>query len=369
MSKKSTNIELFRILLTLFIPCYHWLLYNGIFYAVDSTNNMIALSIFSSIPFTCMYAFIVMSSYFFVKKKFSWSPQKLFSFIALLLTLFIFKSILIHTLFWGWKMNYYVDSFFLKGAWWYVYPYLLTMIFYPLLNRFIYGVSMKILYGSIGLLGCIFMLNIVTNNTIFINDCVIFLFIYLIVGCIERKKETGLVHPVYEKHKKLICTITYLLAIILPTILSLQMKLPTCTLQLEQANEILQKVHGRYTYAGLIGGIILFYFFKRIQIPYTPIIHQISKLTLFVFLLHESVMCIFWFFEIKSCEFLAYLPAAEFWGLLLIYMIFTIFGAFLAYQVYYTFIAPLWDKAVTLLCNAKPVKRLEGYYQTLSEEN
>ena len=98
-------------------------------------------------------------------------------------------------------------------------------------------------------------------------------------------------------------------------------------------------------------------------------IHQLSKITLFVFLLHESVMSIFWFFEIKSCEFLAYLPAAEFWGLLLIYMIFTIFGAFLAYQVYYTFIAPLWEKAVTLLCNAKPVKRLEGYYQTLSEEN
>ncbi|MBQ8519311.1 MAG: hypothetical protein IJ455_06920 [Agathobacter sp.] len=360
MSKKSTNFELLRILLTLFIPIYHWLLYNGIFYAVDAPNNIVSLALFSGIPFSCMYAFIVMSSYFLIKKKYNWNAKKLFDFLALIVTLLIFKNILIHSLFWGWKMNYYVETFFLEGAWWYVYPYLLVMLFYPFLNYFIYHVSIKNLYGCTALLGILFIINIVTNNTVFINDCIMFLLIYLIMGIMERQKK--------ECHKPGILITVYVIGVSLPAILSVYLKLPSTNIALETANNILQKVHGRYTLAGLVAGIVLFLFFKNLQIPYTPILHKISKITLFVFLLHESVMSVFWNFEIKSCEYLAYLPAAQFWGLLIIYIIFCVLFAALAYKVYYSLIAPLWNKGISYMCENKFVKKLDNTYKKLQEK-
>ena len=369
MSKKSTNFELLRILLTIFIPVYHWLLYNGVFYAVDSSNNIVSLALFSGIPFSCMYAFIVMSSYFLLKKKFIWNAEKFFSFLALIITLFIFKNILIHTLFWGWKMNYYVETFFLEGAWWYVYPYLLIMLFYPLLNYFIYRISMKILYGCIILLFSIFSVNIVTNNTIFINDCFMFLLIYLIMGCIERHKEK---QPnqitFYKQHKKGILLGIYMIAITLPSILSIYLKFSSSNIALETANSILQKVHGRYTLAGLVAGIALFTYFKDLQISYKPLIHEASKITLFIFLLHESVMCVFWYFEIKSCEFLAFLPASEFWGLLFIYLVFCILFALLVYKTYYWLFASLWKNGIQYICQKDFILRIENKYKNLQEK-
>ena len=365
MQNKSTNFELLRIILTLFIPVYHWLLYNGIFYADNSANNIYSIIPFTGIPFSCLFAFITMSAYFLTQKKYHWNIKKVYSFIALTLSLWLFKTIVIHSCFPGEKMNYYVDTFFLKGAWWYVYPYILLMIFYPLLNHFIYTSSSKKLYLATSICGVLFLIAGITNKTIFINDCIMFLFMYLLIGCIQRNSECPIFHM---KHAKKLQIGIYIFFVVLLTMLSIYLKLPNNGIGLELENMIYQRLHTRYNLFGLISGILLFYIAKDIKVPYIPSIHRVSKMTLFIFLLHETVMCIFWTFEIKSCEFLAYLPTAEFFGLLLIYMIFCILGAAMMYKVYYTWIDPLWNKLIDRLCQTNFSKKLETIYEKLEEK-
>lgn len=365
MNKKSTNFELLRILLTIFIPIYHWFLYNGIFYADDSTNNLIGIGLFSGISFSCLYAFITMSSYFLIKKKNNWNAKKLYSFAALAITLHIFRTIFINALYPGEKMNIYVDDFFLHGAWWYVYPYILLMVFYPLLNYFIFHVSMQTLMFCTAIWGILFAVNHDRNHTHFINDCIMFVFIYLIMGCLERQKD---IPAFFKKYKRPLLIAGYIICVVIFGGVSVYLKHPENTLALEVENVILQKFHGRYSILGLCSGIFIFTLFKDIKVPYIPAIHRISKITLFVFLLHESVMCVFWFFEIKSCEFLAYLPAAEFWGLLLIYMVCCILFAFVMHKIYYTFIEPLWKKLIDRLCDTAFTKAWENKYKHLQEK-
>ena len=340
MSKKSTNFELLRILLTLFIPTYHWLLYNGIFYADNSTNNLIAIIPFTGISFSCLYAFITMSSYFLLKKKSAFQIRKVLNFVALCLTLWIFKTVIINILFEGERMNYYVETFFLQGAWWYVYPYILLMIFYPILNNLIYNCKKSTLYLITIGLGIWFLINEYQNKTIFLNDCVMFLFMYFLIGCLTRYTPGAFV----EKNKKSLLITSYILCVGTIVVTSFVLKMPNNGLALETENEIFQWVHGRYNILGLISGISLFTLFKDIHIPYTPVIHKISKLTLLVFLLHETVMSVFWYFEIKSCEYLAYLPSGEFWGFFLIYIVFCFLFAYIVQKGYDMLFAPLWNK-------------------------
>ena len=344
MSKKSTNYELLRILLTLFIPIYHWILYNGIFYAPDSLNSVLSLILFTGIPFSCLYAFIAMSSYFLIKKKYSWSLKKVLSFAALAITLFLFKYVFIHVLFIGVDMYSFIYDFFIHGAWWYVYPYILLMIIYPLLNRFIYNVHILILYATTLFFGVWFMMNSAKNDTHFLNDCVMFLFIYLVMGCLERRKDTS---TFYQKHKTGILLSIYSFGILLITGLCIYYKLFASSLSAMEIEKIIQKIHGRYNMIGFVCGITIFTLFRNIEVPYKPIIHKMSKLTLYVFLLHETVMSVFWRYEIKGVEGLAYLPVWQFFGLILIYMLMCIATAFLISQAYTHLIEPLWNKLIS----------------------
>lgn len=350
MSKKSTNYELLRILLTLFIPIYHWLLYNGIFYAQNSTNSIISLVLFSAIPFSCLYAFIAMSSYFLIKKKYQWSAKKVLSFAALAITLFIFKYVFIHVLFIGRDMYSFIYDFFINGAWWYVYPYILLMIVYPLLNRFIYNVHILVLYAGTLLSGTWFMVNSYNNDTRFINDCVMFLFLYLVMGCLERHKDSS---AFYQKHKKAILITIYSLGILLATGLCIYFKLFATTLSPTEIEGIIQKIHGRYTIIGFVCGIAIFTLFRNIEVPYKPIIHKMSKLTLYVFLLHETVMSVFWRYEIKGVEGLAYLPEWQFFLLIFVYMILCIGVAYIIYKAYTTLVEPLWNKLIEKITKEK----------------
>ena len=365
MSKKSTNYELLRILLTLFIPIYHWILYNGLFYAPDSLNSVLSLIIFTGVPFSCLYAFIAMSSYFLIKKKYSWSLKKVLIFAALAITLFLFKYVFIHVLYMGVDMYSFIYDFFIHGAWWYVYPYVLLMIVYPLLNRFIYRSRMGVLYIATLLSGIWFIINSYHNDTRFENDCVMFLFIYLLMGCLERHKEQ---RDFYKTHKNIILISVYVLGVVIFTGLCIYYKIFATTLSDLEVEKIIQLLHGRYNMFGLICGIVIFTLFRGIEVPYKPIIHKMSKLTLYVFLLHETVMSVFWRYEIKGVEGLAYLPVWQYFLLIIIYMILCISVAFLANKTYDKFAAPLWEKVITRLCETGLVKRLENSYTKLMEK-
>lgn len=361
MKKRSTNYELLRIILTLFIPIYHWLLYNGIVYAENSTNNLLSMVPFSGIPFSCLYAFIAMSSYFLLKKQYKWNAQKFLVFLAQIITLLVFKNIFIRTLFRD-NMYDFIGDFFINGAWWYVWAYLVMMLLYPVFNYFIYNSSKTGLYVTTFIIGALFAYNVFVNKTSFINDCIAFVFVYFIMGCLERHNGTSKIFANY-KNIILICIIAvFALAL---TFISIYLKFPYNTIPLELENALLQKFHGRYNPFGLIAGIAIFKLFKNIEIPYTPFIHKISKITFYVFLLHETVMSVFWFYEIKGTENLAYLPTFKYFLLIVIYMACCIITAFIIYKIYTAIIEPIWIKLIDKLCNTSFIKEAENFYNDI----
>ena len=223
------------------------------------------------------------------------------------------------------------------------------MLFYPLLNRFIYECKKRTLYLVTAVFGFWFLINEYMNQTIFINDCVMFLFMYLLIGCLVRYTPGAFI----QKHKKAILLSIYITCVLGIILISVMLKMPNNGLDLETENEIFQWVHGRYNILGVFGGISLFALFKDITVPYIPVIHKLSKLTLLVFLLHETVMSVFWYFEIKSCEYLAYLPSGAFWGLFLIYVLFCFLFAYVMQKAYETCFAPLWNKCFDKILEKK----------------
>lgn len=361
MKNRSTNYELLRIILTFFIPVYHWLLYNGIIYAENSTNNLISMVPFSAIPFSCLYAFIAMSSYFLIKKEYKWSIKKLFIFLAQIITLLIFKNIFIRALFHD-NMYEFIDSFFLKGAWWYVWAYLVMMLLYPVFNYLIYNLPKIALYSMTLLIGVIFTYNVFINKTSFINDCIAFLFIYFVMGCLERHKSTS---KIYAKYTNLILISIIVVVILVFTLASIYLKAPSNSISLELENALLQKLHGRYNLLASISGIAIFKLFKNIEIPYTPIIHKASKITFYVFLLHETVMSVFWFYEIKGTENLAYLSIIKFFLLIAIYMTCCVITASIIYIIYTKVIEPVWIKLINKLCNTNWIKEVDSFYNEI----
>lgn len=360
MKKRSTNYELLRIILTLFIPIYHWLLYNGLFYADNFPNTVYSLFAFSGIPFSCLYAFLAMSNFFLIKKGNRWNFEKLLSFLAQVLTLLFLKNVIIYALFPQYYFTDYYQLFFVNGAWWYVWAYIVIMLFYPVLNYFIFNAPKVILYATTLILAIIFVINYNINNTIFLNDCATFLFIYLFMGCLERHDIRS---KFYLKHRKTILVAVYIICTTVLSVLSVYLKHPSNTLDLTLENALLQNLHCRYNVYGLISGIVLFVLFKDIKIPYKPLIHRISGITFYVFLLHETVMCVFWYFGIKSKELLAPLPSYQFFGWILFYLICCIIVAFITSLLYSKLLAPIWNKLITHICNIPVVKNIENTYQ------
>ena len=357
MVKRNTNIELLRVIASLIIPVYHWLLYNGIFYAQNSSNSILSLTLFSGIQIMSLYAFIATSSYFLIQKKYNWKANKLFSFITLVVLLYIFKTVVVNQLFPGYYMNEYVNSFFLKGSWWYVYPYLLLMAFYPLLNYIIYKLPIVVLYGITTILVIMFTIPGLMNTTNFFSNCIAFLSIYFTMGCLQRNDYSIMKH----KHTRIILCIAIILGILIMTSFCLYFKLFANTLSVEEANACIQKVHCRYNIIGLIGGIFIFLIFKNTDVPYNATINHFAKYSLYIFLIHETVMSVFWYFYIKSAEFLAYLPAIQFWGYIIIYELFCIITAYLIDKIYSIVFKPLFDKLIIKLCETTFIKGLENH--------
>lgn len=364
MKNRSTNFELLRIILSVFIPVYHWLLYNGVFYANDSSPTMfISIAIFAGVPFSCLYAFITMSSYFLIQKKNNWSAKKFLMLFVQVITLYIAKNIFIASITTTkcYESSYYQD-FFVNGAWWYVWAYLVIMLLYPLINHFISKVSPMLLYVATAILGIIYINNGLTNETIFKNDCTTFLFIYLIMGCLTKHNK---ISDFYTKHKRTILIVIYVLCVLVITLSTLYFKLPSVSLGVKAEKLIIQSIHTRYNIIGLISGIVLFTLFKDINISYKPIIHRISKYTFFMFLFHETVMSVFWYYELKSAKYLLTLPTGEFFLWILLYIICCFVVAVILQNIYSILIEPLWNKLITIICKIPIIKKLEDAFLSL----
>ena len=309
---RKSNLELLRIILMISIPIYHLVVYNGVFY-LDNSNAYwsLALTVGGAIP--ADYAFMAMSVYFLVRKK----ESNIKRFVVLLfqvVCLFAVKYLTLCCLFGFSDRNYYVDIFLMKGAWWYIYPYLVISLIYPFINKFIEIISKRTMYIITVCLGIVICVQAVINSPSFIQDLVAFLFTYMIFACFRENKD--FVDRIRKKHVILIIVLCEILMLIM--VFAAKSGVTGMT---EQASyELIRFVIGRYHPVSIVMGYAMFFLFKNIDIGYNKVINKIASVTFYVFLLHDTIMGIFWYYG-KCDSRYGHYTTGEFFLWMLIYVV------------------------------------------------
>lgn len=341
-----------RILLMFTIPVYHLMVYNGVFF-VDNTNAILALvlSVGGAIP--ADYAFMAMSSYFFLETK-NRPIVKRFLFLgAQVLTLYVIKVITLRGLFGYHNTEYFIDFFLMRGAWWYIYPYLLLSLFYPILNRVIDGMKKERLYLLTGILGLVLFLCSVKNKGNFGEDVIAFLFTYFFMGCLKRGE--------YQRFFGVrICrrnmTILVLIGYLLLLFLALTVKTGFFGDFFEENAKILRFLIGRYQIISVFMGYAVFFLFRDLPIPYRKSVHILAGWTMYVFLLHDAWMGVFWYFGVCENDLGSYsLPAFIFWTLC--YLVTSFFMAGLIKKIYDKCLLPLWSRGIQKICQWSVIRK------------
>lgn len=347
MNQRKTSLELLRIFSIITILFCHLYIYNGVFYQEFTPNSIISLFLCAGTSVPSDYIFIGTSSYFLIKKKDKWHPKRLLSFLALVCTLLVFKLAILRGLFGYGNTQYFVDLFLIKGAWWYAMQYALMLLYYPLLNKLIYRKNPTLLYLCTALLFIPYLKNGVTNDMNDVNDLIMFVLTYLVMGCLY-------VHPpkwtFFKSHKKpflialaLVCNLGMLISCVYT-------KLPVSGIELKVANDFIWHIIGRYCFPAMIVGLCLFELFREWDMAPSKLVFSLSKLTIYVFLLHETTMGIFWYFK-KCWNTLNYDPVPEFLFWSAMYIIGCFAFAAIMYRIYTTLFEPVWNKLIQKVCD------------------
>ena len=354
MERRQTNLEMMRVLLMCTIPVYHLMVYNGVLY-LDNTNAILALvlSVGGAIP--ADYAFMAMSAYFFLETKERPVIRRFLLLGAQVLTLYIIKAVTLRSLFGYHNTEYFIDFFLMKGAWWYIYPYLLLSLCYPLLNRAVYGLKKRGLYLLTAALFLVLLWYGISNRNHFAGDLAAFLFTYFFMGCLKRdgyQKLLGI--RISRKNMAILALFGY--ALLLLT--ALAVKMPVFGIQTKVVRKVLQHLIGRYQIVAVFMGYAVFFLFREIPMAYHRIVHTLSGWTMYVFLLHDTWMGVFWYFGVCGNDLGRETPPAfVFWTLC--YPLTAFLAAGVVKKAYDMCLAPLWSRAVQKICSWPPVRRWE----------
>lgn len=320
-NERKSNLELLRIILMISIPIYHLMVYNGVFY-LDNTNAYwsLVLTVGGAIP--ADYAFMAMSAYFLTRKKES-NLKRFIVLIFQVICLFVVKYLTLGCLFGFRDRNHYVDLFLMKGAWWYIYPYLLLSLIYPFINRFVDVINKRLIYIITTCLGVVVCVQAMFNNPQFIQDLIVFIFVYMVFVCFKQNQE--FVKRIRNKYLVVLivlCEMVMLLVVFMA-------KEGILGISEESSYELIRFVIGRYNPVSIVMGCGIFFLFKNIDIGSNRIINRISKVTFYVFLLHDTIMGFFWYFG-KCDNNYGYYSTGNFfvWMLIYVFTCFVICGLF-----------------------------------------
>ena len=182
MKKRESNLELMRVVLMCITPAYHLLVYNLILKAAwnDAMGVTLAFTVAGAIP--ANYAFMAMSSYFLLEERGGTSLRRFLNTAALTATLYLVRFAVIRGLYGFDSKEYMVEGFITKGAWWYMDSYLILLLLYPFLNRFLRGIGRRAhLALAVALFGLLALFFVLGNMTL-PGDLTGFLFIYVTMG-------------------------------------------------------------------------------------------------------------------------------------------------------------------------------------------
>ena len=359
MKERQSNFELLRILLMCTIPVFHLMVYNGVYY-VDNSNALWALVLTVGGAIPADYAFIALSAYFWLEREdeirfrgvggvrgFLAQPViKKFIYLAVLVgTLYIVKVATLRGLFGYNNQEYFIDFFLMKGAWWYIYPYMVMSLIYPFLNKIIKMSSYIVIHIITTALSVIFIYNGLINRTSFIRDLLAFIFIYFFMGLLRRKKYSYFCGVATTKGFMVTLSVLIYLTMLVVSVAIKMACIYFCSLNghfeevgmgtqsifdclrdLQNINitdatskGVINFVIGRYHLLSAIMGLAVFFFFRDIKLKYNPLINKYAKTTIYIFLLHDTWMGVFWFFGICWNDY-GYYPIWSFFGWMIIYV-------------------------------------------------
>lgn len=343
--ERQTNFELLRLLLMLTIPVYHLMLYNGVFYMDYHKNVAPGLFLSSGGAITADYAFIALTSYFLLETKDRPIIRRFLTFGAQVLTLYVIRFAVIRSL-WGFDSgNWFVEDYILGGAWWFVAPYMVMLIVYPWFNQWMEKMSLC-WHGVLCLgLGVCFVANSITLRMNFVNDLIAFLFTYVTMGYLRRKNYQRWILPTKKRWMAGI----YLLGFLVTFFVSWYVKSPGVMADDAAANLIVKHLIGKYALLQFVMGLAVFFFFRDVQLRQSQIINHLAKSVFFVFLLHETVMGVYWYFGKINGQY-PYYSVGAFWGWLLIYLLSCLVVGVSAEALYTKFLAPFWGRIIDRIC-------------------
>lgn len=343
--ERQTNFELLRLLLMLTIPVYHLMLYNGVFYMDYHKNVAPGLFLSSGGAITADYAFIALTSYFLLETKDRPIIRRFLTFGAQVLTLYVIRFAVIRSL-WGFDSgNWFVEDYILGGAWWFVAPYMVMLLLYPWLNQWMQKMTIC-WHGVLCLgLGICFVANSITLRMNFVNDLIAFLFTYVTMGYLRRKDYQRWILPTKKRWMAGI----YLFGFLVTFFVSWYVKMPGVMENDAAANLIVKHLIGKYAPLQFVMGMSVFFFFRDVQMKQSQMINRLAKSVFFVFLLHETVMGVYWYFGKINGQY-PYYSVGAFWGWLLIYLLSCLVVGVLAEALYTKFLAPLWRRIIDKIC-------------------
>ena len=343
--ERQSNFELLRILLMLTIPVYHLMLYNGVFYMDYHKNVAPGLLLSSGGAITADYAFIALTSYFLLETKDRPIIRRFLTFGAQVLTLYVIRFAVIRSL-WGFHSgNWFVEDYILGGAWWFVAPYMVMLLLYPWFNQWMEKMSLcwhRVLCLGLGI--C-FVANSITLRMNFVNDLIAFLFTYVTMGYLRKKDYQRWILPTKKRWMAGI----YLFGFLVTFFVSWYVKMPGVMENDAAANLIVKHLIGKYAPLQFVMGMSVFFFFRDVQMKQSQMINRLAKSVFFVFLLHETVMGVYWYFGKINGQY-PYYSVGAFWGWLLLYLLSCLIVGVWAEALYTRLLAPLWRRVIDRIC-------------------
>lgn len=343
--ERQSNFELLRILLMLTIPVYHLMLYNGVFYMDYHKNVAPGLLLSSGGAITADYAFIALTSYFLLETKDRPIIRRFLTFGAQVLTLYVIRFAVIRSL-WGFHSgNWFVEDYILGGAWWFVAPYMVMLLLYPWFNQWMEKMSLcwhRVLCLGLGI--C-FVANSITLRMNFVNDLIAFLFTYVTMGYLRKKDYQRWILPTKKRWMAGI----YLFGFLVTFFVSWYVKMPGVMENDAAANLIVKHLIGKYAPLQFVMGMSVFFFFRDVQMKQSQMINRLAKSVFFVFLLHETVMGVYWYFGKINGQY-PYYSVGAFWGWLLLYLLSCLIVGVSAEALYTRLLAPLWRRVIDRIC-------------------
>ena len=291
MKQRKSNLELMRLLMICTVPIFHLMLYNNVFSGGWSPTTITALILCAGGAIPADYAFISLSCYFFCKKKnakLKDAVRKVINIAVLTGVLWLLRYIILHGLYGKDLTNdLFVGLFLLHGAWWYIYAYVVMAMIYPfvnwLLQKINFGVHCLLWAASLVL----FIAQGLENKMCWYNDVLAFLFIYLTISAVLRKRELG--KRKMGDYKKL-CLVGILLCYAILLAICCYVKYPAFNVSADKATNICLLVMGRYNFIAAIDGMLIFVFFLQLELPYIRGVNKAAHYTIYILLLHETCM-------------------------------------------------------------------------------